>query len=140
MKKGVLVDNAADEKQVQSAKRKERFLRKDELDDVRHILSDIKGRRFLWKYLRKCGVYKTSFTGNSDTFYNEGMRNIGLMILADIQESDAEAYLKMLKENKEMKIAVGKMSARVVGMYLAKNHPERIEAATKVAQSMITSW
>lgn len=53
----------------------------------------------MWRYLGKCGLYKSSFTGNSTTFFNEGMRNIGLQMLADITEADADSYAKMAKEN-----------------------------------------
>lgn len=58
------------------------------------------GRRFIWRLLGLCGVYRTSFTGNSGTFFNEGARNIGLMVLADVQEVALDAYLQMVKEAK----------------------------------------
>jgi len=96
----VLVRNAADPAQVKEAERKERFGRERELEDVRFILQTLQGRRLIWRYLALCGVFRTSFTGNSHTFFNEGERNIGLKLLADVNEADPESYLKMMKESK----------------------------------------
>ena len=93
--------NAADEQQVSNAKQKEKLQRERELNDLRFILSTDQGRRTMWRYLELCGVYKSSFTGSSETFFLEGQRNIGLKIIADIMESDPEAYIKMQKTNKE---------------------------------------
>ena len=58
------------------------------------------GRRFMWRLLEKTGMYRTSFTGNSTTFFNEGQRNIGLMMNALILQACPEQYLAMLNEAK----------------------------------------
>lgn len=101
MNQRVAVKNAADVEQVKKAKEKSVFGRDLEISDVAHVLSSPHGRRFLWRYLGICGVYKTSFTGSSETFYLEGQRNIGLKILADITECNPEAYILMMKEAKQ---------------------------------------
>lgn len=90
--------NAADEAQVKERKSKAKFKRSEELRDVREVLQTPCGRRFIWRYLVDCGVFRTSFTGNSHTYFNEGMRNVGLKLLADINEAAPEAYLQMIKE------------------------------------------
>jgi hypothetical protein len=100
MNNRVAVKNAADADQVQSAKEKDKRGRERDLADVHHILSSPGGRRFLWRYLELCGVYRSSFTGSSETFYLEGQRNIGLKLLADITEADPESYMLMMKEAK----------------------------------------
>lgn len=100
MKDKALVKNAADPEQVKEAADKEKFKREHEIDDVRYILASQQGRRFIWKYLDFCGVFRTSFTGNSETFFKEGIRNVGLKILADLNEADPMAYVKILDENK----------------------------------------
>lgn len=94
------VKNAANQEQVQQAEGKVRKTREGELLDMKWILSEPMGRRFLWRYLDICGVFRSSFTGSSDTFFREGERNIGLKLLADINESHPEAYLLMMKEAK----------------------------------------
>lgn len=94
------VKNAANQEQVQQAEGKVRKTREQELIDIKWILSEPIGRRFLWRYLDICGVFRSSFTQSSETFFLEGQRNIGLKILADINEAHPEAYLLMMKESK----------------------------------------
>jgi hypothetical protein len=94
------VKNAADESQVKGAEGKGKRKREQELEDIRSVLATRQGRRFFWRTLIMCHVFETSFTGNSQTFFNEGERNIGLKLFADLNESDPEAYLKMLRESK----------------------------------------
>jgi len=79
----------------------DKLLRRRELEDVAFILSSVEGRRFYWRRMRRCGINKSSFTGNNTTFFNEGERNIGLLLLADLEEADPEAYVKCLTEAKK---------------------------------------
>lgn len=95
------VKNAADETQVREADGKVKRGRERELNDICALLSTREGRRFIWRYLGKCGVFTTSFhNSGSVTAYNEGGRNIGLMLLADVNDASPDAYLTMMKENK----------------------------------------
>lgn len=97
--KKVAVKNVADEQQVKAAGLKDRDRRKRELEDVVVILSTQNGRRFYWSYLKKCGIFESSYTGVAEqTFFKEGARNIGLQLMADMNEADPEAYLKMMEE------------------------------------------
>jgi len=96
-----LVGNAADPEQVKEADSKAKRGRERELDDVHFILRHPEGRRFVWRYLEECGVYKTSFTeSNKHTFFLEGIRNVGLKLLTDINEASPESLLLMMKEAK----------------------------------------
>ena len=97
----VLVHNAADPGQVDNADQKTESLNDQRLNDIREILSTRRGRRFFWRYLEVCGVYKTSNADQHQIFFNEGMRNIGLQLLADLNEAAPEAYLVMLREAQE---------------------------------------
>lgn len=96
-----LVENAADERQIKAASRRLGRNRQQELDDFKQIMSTQVGRRFLWRLLDLTGFQKTSFTGNSTTFFNEGQRNIGLILWADMNQSCPEMYVTMLNEIKE---------------------------------------
>lgn len=96
-----LVKNAADPEQVQKAKEKSESFNDRRLNDVREVLNTVRGRRFFWRYLEICGVFKTSNADASQIFFNEGMRNIGLQLLADVNEASPEAYLLMLRESQE---------------------------------------
>lgn len=93
-----LVENAADESQVKEAGGKVKRAREGELNDFRIIMETLSGRRFVHRYISLCGVFHEGFTGNNTTFFNEGKRSIGLRILADINESCPELYVKMIEE------------------------------------------
>ena len=101
MSEGAMVKNAADPEQVKKAKQKQESLNDRRLNDVREVLNSRRGRRFMWELLDFCGVFKTSFADQHQIFYNEGQRNVGLKLLADVNEAAPEAYLLMLREAKE---------------------------------------
>jgi len=67
--------------------------------DLRKVLSIPEGRRFVWKMLSRAGVFRSSFTGNSHTFFNEGKREIGLGMFEDVMTVNSEMFVKMQKEN-----------------------------------------
>lgn len=90
--------NAANPDHVSSAKREEESKRERELMDVEYVMGSKEGRRFVDRYLRIAHVHTTSFTGNNTTFFNEGERNIGLRLLADVNEACPELYIEMQKE------------------------------------------
>lgn len=71
-----------------------------EEDDFRWLMNDKRGRRIVWRLLEKTGVYRSSFTGNSETFFREGQRNVGLMLIEQIHALAPEAYVLMLTEAK----------------------------------------
>jgi len=98
--KKALVGNAADKKQVDEAKGKENRSRDQELEDLRQVLSTRQGRRFYWNLLSFCGVFESSFTGNSQTFFLEGKRTVGLKMLANLNDAQPEAYVTMMNEAK----------------------------------------
>jgi len=93
--------NAADEDQVRDQSQKQKFRREREVNDIRSMLGTTEGRRFLWRLMEKCGVYRESFTGSSETFFLEGKRSIGLFVIAEIMDAEPEAYLLMIKENRK---------------------------------------
>ena len=76
-------------------KRKER-----ELSDLQSVLKKPEGRRLVYKILSECGVFKASFSLNSQTTaFNEGKRDIGLALLKDLDIADPNAYSQMLSEH-----------------------------------------
>lgn len=67
-------------------------------NDFLWLMNDARGRRIVWAQLSECGVFRTSFTGNSTTFFNEGKRDVGLRILDRITKLCPEAYVTMTRE------------------------------------------
>jgi hypothetical protein len=93
--------NAADPKQVEKSRLKEVFNDRHFLTDLRALLELPAGRRILWWLLETAGIYRSSFTGNSTTFFNEGQRQVGLTLLAKIHEAKPEAIVLMMQESKK---------------------------------------
>jgi len=70
-----------------------------DLNDIRVILKSPEGRRFLWRTLSKAGIFRDSFTLNSNqTSYNEGRRSTGLDLLIDLHDADVLAFARMQQE------------------------------------------
>ena len=78
----------------------ERLRRRRELekDDLKKILGTPEGLRFLWRLLEIAGIYRTTFTGNSNSFFNEGRRSVGLEIKADLMDVDPDHEGRMARE------------------------------------------
>lgn len=100
MSERALVKNAADAEQVKQAAQKEKTGRARDLNDLCVVLATREGRRHTWRQLSDCGVFRSSFTGNSTTFFNEGRRDVGLRLLADVMEARPDAFLLMQQEAK----------------------------------------
>ena len=80
----------------------ERLQTRQQNEDVAFVLSSPEGRRFYWRLLKRCGIFKSSYSSEEGRiFFYEGERNIGLMLLKDVNEIAPDAYLLMLKEEKE---------------------------------------
>jgi hypothetical protein len=75
--------------------------RQEELKDVAWVMADTRGRRMMWRLFEICSVFRTTFTGNSTTFFNEGKRSVALELLADIEEVADDQYQKMKQEARE---------------------------------------
>lgn len=70
-------------------------------DDFKWLMGDKRGRRVVWRLLERTGVFRSSFTGNSETFFREGERNVGLVLMAHIHEYSPEQYALMIREQKD---------------------------------------
>lgn len=69
-------------------------------EDIKFVMSSKQGRRVVWRLLAKAGIYKSSFTGNSETFFNEGMRAVGLFLLDEVMRNSPDAFMQMTLESK----------------------------------------
>jgi hypothetical protein len=96
-----LVKNAADEEQVKEAKQAEKLKKKKELSGIYNVMSTQEGRRYIKELIEYCGVFKTSYAVDNRIYYNEGIRNVGLKLIADINESCPELYVMMMEEAKK---------------------------------------
>lgn len=92
--------DASDPDQVNQRNRdsKRRDLRHREV--LRQIMQSAPGRAWLYDFLAECHMNSTSYTSERthDTAFNEGERNVGLKMNAQMLRFPAEYFL-MLKEN-----------------------------------------
>jgi hypothetical protein len=93
------IDIVGQEKRQAEMAKDRKNLRNGQIEDFKWLMSDKRGRRFIWRLLEMTGVYRTSFTGNSTTFFNEGQRNIGLMVVNEVHSNCPELYETLIKEN-----------------------------------------
>jgi hypothetical protein len=74
-----------------------------ETDDVKFIMSDKRGRRYIYRVLEQSGIWRISFNTNALTMaFNEGSRNLGLKLLAQLTTHCPESYNKMIEECKNV--------------------------------------
>lgn len=70
-----------------------------EVEDLKWVLSDKRGRRFVARMLDQTGIWRLSFSTNALTMgFHEGARNLGLRLLADLTKHCPGRYLDMIKE------------------------------------------
>lgn len=73
-----------------------------EREDLQWLMQHQSGRRFVWRLFDRCGFHRPSYTGESlSTSFNEGQRNIALLVLHDLFRFCPNQYFLMLKENTE---------------------------------------
>lgn len=72
--------------------------------DIKWLMSSPRGRRLAWWLLDKAGVNRTSYSNSGSAMaFNEGQRNMGLMVQADIVSMAPERYMEMLVEGRSGK-------------------------------------
>ena len=73
-----------------------------EVDDLKWVMSNKRGRRFVAGLLERAGVFRTSFNTNAlQMAFNEGNRNEGLRLIALLTAECPDRYAEMLKESAE---------------------------------------
>lgn len=93
--------NAADEKQVKDREEKDDLERVQELEDIKNIMKIPSGLRFFRRLMADGMVFTTTFTGNSQSYFLEGHRNLALKYLNDIAEATPNMVSKLMIVKKE---------------------------------------
>lgn len=90
-------------KELAAAEQRERqaLRAQQDAEDFKALMATGAGRRFIWRVLDRCGVFRTTFRPNSEAAFLEGQRNIGLMLWAEIVEHTPEQLQQLLQEAKE---------------------------------------
>jgi hypothetical protein len=92
------------DQQAARAERTDRDKRdaRDEIDELLWLMSDPRGRRWMWRRLSTLGVYRPTFVAEnfSLTAFNEGRRNVGLELITQIMQHCPARFTEMQKEAK----------------------------------------
>jgi hypothetical protein len=73
---------------------------KQRAEDVKWLMQNEAGRRIMWQLLSDAGVFRSSFTGDTDgMLYKEGKRAIGLSHLGEITAHCKSEFIRMLEEH-----------------------------------------
>ena len=76
------------------------YERELEIGDLKWLMSNKRGRRFVHRLLDRAGVWRLSFNTNALTMaFSEGTRNEGLRLIAMLSEHCLDRYTEMLKEH-----------------------------------------
>ena len=92
------MSNAADPQKVAEADAKAKRKSRQEDEDLRVVMLSPEGRRTIWRILCSTGARRSSFTGNSETFFREGERNVGLRLQEHVERVAFDMFLLMQKE------------------------------------------
>lgn len=96
-----LIDDETEE-QGEALRQQAENARKTFVEDVKWLMSSPRGRRLAWWLLSKSGVNRTSFNNSGSVMaFNEGQRNIGLMLQAEVLDASPDAYMTMLQEQRK---------------------------------------
>ncbi|MFN7610835.1 MAG: endopeptidase [bacterium] len=90
------------DEQSEAHRQKAENARKTFVEDVKWLMSSPRGRRLVWWLLSKSGINRTSFNNSGSVMaFNEGQRNIGLMLQGEVLEASPDAFMTMLEEQRK---------------------------------------
>ncbi|HHH3523470.1 TPA: hypothetical protein ACPZBZ_002729 [Enterobacter hormaechei subsp. steigerwaltii] len=96
-----MTDFEEEEMRIQN-ERKKRDLEQREKDDIKFVMDSEQGRRVVWGLLEKGQVFGTCFNVDPNiTAFNEGQRNLALVLFQRVMTHCPDQYLKMAAEASE---------------------------------------
>jgi hypothetical protein len=72
-----------------------------EIDDIRAILASKEGKRFVWRILEHCGLYRNSFAAQAKmTEYNCGVQSVAQWLVDECVSAHPKATAELIINNK----------------------------------------
>ncbi|HCM9666309.1 MULTISPECIES: Bbp19 family protein [Enterobacter cloacae complex] len=91
-----------DEERKAELEAKQELLAQRDIDDIQFVMGSEHGRRVIWSLLEKGQVFGTCFKVDPYiTAFNEGQRNLALVLLQRVMTHCPDQYLKMAAEASE---------------------------------------
>lgn len=92
--------NASDERALKLKALQDRHADKVADADFKWLLDDPRGRRFVWQLMGRCNVFSPVFNTHGGLMnFNEGRRDTGLFLLAEINRLCPAQFAVMAAEN-----------------------------------------
>ncbi|MBS3048141.1 hypothetical protein [Enterobacter mori] len=96
-----MTDFDEEELRIQN-ERKKHDLEQREKDDIKFVMDSEQGRRVVWGLLERGQVFGTCFNVDPNiTAFNEGQRNLALVLFQRVMTHCPDQYLKMAAEASE---------------------------------------
>lgn len=96
--------DTSDPQQVNKAKKRAARTRADRLEFVNAAMQHEQGRAWFYDILAFCKIFSTPYSSDPyDTAFKLGMQNLGLRVMADIQDAAPKEYLLMITEARQGK-------------------------------------
>ncbi len=81
---------------------KQQLLAQRDIDDIQFVMGSEQGRRVIWSLLEKGQVFGACFNVDPQiTAFNEGQRNLALVLFQRVMAHCPDQYLKMAAEARE---------------------------------------
>lgn len=91
--------DVGDETQVKERQRQVLSKTERQVIELGNILNSYPMRKYIWDKIAACGVFDSSFTGEAETtFFREGKRAIGLLMLTEILTHYPKQFTLMQSE------------------------------------------
>jgi hypothetical protein len=73
---------------------------RNEVDELLWLMSDARGRRWMWRRLSELGVYRLTYAPGdfAQTAFQEGQRSVGLKLITQIMQHCPARFTEMQKE------------------------------------------
>ncbi|TKU63362.1 hypothetical protein [Citrobacter sp. wls711] len=96
-----MTDFDEEELRIQN-ERKKHDLEQRDIDDIQFVMGSEQGRRVIWSLLEKGQVFGACFNVDPQiTAFNEGQRNLALVLFQRVMTHCPDQYLKMAAEASE---------------------------------------
>lgn len=96
-----MTDEMDDEQATAEQQKRQRELAERNAEDIRLVMSTESGRRVVWSVLEQGKVFAATFAVDPCvTAFNEGQRNLALVLFSRVMADCPEQYLKMADEAK----------------------------------------
>lgn len=97
-----MVSNIADAEAVEKMRVEEEEQRRRELNDIRTLLSNQSGRRFMWRLLEHCNTFNSVYSADQSIMsYQAGKQDLGHFLMSEITQADENLLIKLMKDNRK---------------------------------------